>query len=81
MSRFRREITEPPSIANDRPEPVKPSTRVRASEAAIKAALKAMRDSGIPIGRVCITGGHVEIHPGAVEGAAAVEDDGGLKDW
>lgn len=68
-------------IDGGRPEPVGKS-RVRASEAAIKATLKAMRENGISIARVCITGGKVEIHPGEVEaGSAPANTDGRIKPW
>lgn len=57
------------------------SSRVRASEVAIKAALKAIQESGIPVDKVCISGGLVEIHCGQVEGAQAPKKDDGLGEW
>lgn len=36
--------------------------RVRASEAAVSAVLRAMAANGIAVGKICIVGGQVEIH-------------------
>lgn len=55
--------------------------RVRASEKAIAAALKAILDVGLPVDRVCVSGGRVEIHCGRVEAGERTKNDGGLKDW
>lgn len=57
------------------------TTRVRASEAAIKAALKAIRETGISVEKVCVTGGQIEIHCGQVDGAEPAEKDDGLEKW
>lgn len=59
------------------PEP----KRLRASETAIRAALRAVRASGLPVDKVCVIGGHVEIHCGHVEGSAAPAKDEGLEEW
>ncbi|MGX5827403.1 hypothetical protein [Mesorhizobium sp. 43Arga] len=59
------------------PEP----KRLRASEAAIRAALQALKSSGLPVDKVCVIGGQVEIHCGQVEGAATPEKDQGLEQW
>lgn len=58
-----------------------PSKRIRASESAIRAALKAIQDAGLPVDKVCISGGQVEIHCRSVEDAKSAENDGGLKKW
>lgn len=55
--------------------------RLRASQSAIRATLAAMKASGVPVDKVCVIGGHVEIHCGHVEGSAAPEKDGGLEEW
>lgn len=60
---------------------VSPSKRVRASEKAIKAALNAIQSAGLPVDKVCVSGGQVEIHCGSVEGNTPAKNDGGLKDW
>lgn len=39
-----------------------PQKRVRASEHAVKVAIKAMKDSGLTISKVSINGGRIEIH-------------------
>lgn len=77
MSSSRHQIAEPPSIVDDGTKP----HRVRASEAAITATLRAIREAGLNVARVCITGGKVEIHCGQVESRAAGEEDGGLEEW
>jgi|HigsolmetaAR201D_1030396.scaffolds.fasta_scaffold24669_2 hypothetical protein len=64
-----------------RQEPLHPVKRVRASENAIRAALKAIQDTGLPVEKVCVTGGMVEIHCAPIEIAGSREKDGGLKDW
>jgi hypothetical protein len=55
--------------------------RTRASQSAIRATLAAMKASGMPVDKVCVIGGHVEIHCGQVEGENAPEKDGGLEQW
>lgn len=80
MSRSRREIASPPSIVPDKVEPVR-STRVRASERAIKAALNAIRGAGLAVHKVCVTGGQVEIHCGSVEGGTTNAKGNGLEKW
>jgi len=55
--------------------------RVRASRSAISAALQAIKAAGWPVDKVCVIGGHVEIHCGHVEGNAVPEKDGGLEEW
>jgi len=49
-------------------KPEKPTqSRVRASETAIKAALKALGSAGLTVHKVCVNGGKVEIHTLPVE--------------
>ncbi len=60
--------------------PVKHS-RVRASERAVTAALKAIQAVGLPVDKVCINGGQVEIHTRGVEHETQPENDGGLEQW
>lgn len=55
--------------------------RLRASQSAIRATLDALRAAGVPVDKVCVIGGQVEIHCGHVEGVGASEKDGGLKQW
>jgi hypothetical protein len=55
--------------------------RVRASEKAIRAALNAIQSAGLPVDKVCVSGGQVEIHCRPVEGSTSTENDGGLEDW
>lgn len=57
------------------------ASRVRASEAAIKAALRAIRGTGISVEKVCVTGGQIEIHCGQVEDMEPAEKDDGLEKW
>lgn len=55
--------------------------RLRASEAAIRATLQALKAAGMPVDKVLVVGGQVEIHCGHVEGGNAPEKDEGLKEW
>lgn len=55
--------------------------RVRASEAAVSAVLRAMAANGIAVGKICITGGQVEIIAAGVEEAPKPKKSGGPKDW
>lgn len=55
--------------------------RIRASERAFRIALKVVQDAGLPVDKVCITGGHIEIHCAGVEAVKDEEKDGGLEDW
>jgi hypothetical protein len=58
-----------------------PQKRVRASEHALKTAIKAMKDCGLSVGKVCINGGRIEIHTAGDDGVEAEEDNGGLEKW
>lgn len=76
----RRNAIQPPPLAPD--EGDVRSTRIRPSEAAIKAALKAMQEAGIPVNKLCVTGSRVEIHAGTVETEEPAEkDDPRLQQW
>lgn len=55
--------------------------RVRASERAIRAALKAIQASGMSVDKLLITGGQVEIQCGGVEGGKRDHEDTGLEKW
>ncbi|MGN6775969.1 hypothetical protein [Rhizobium sp.] len=55
--------------------------RLRASEAAIRATLQALKASGLPVDKVLVVGGQVEIHCGHVEGRNEPEKDGDLEQW
>lgn len=55
--------------------------RLRASQSAIRAALSAMKASGLPVDKVCVIGGHIEIHCGHVEAGSGPEKDEGLEKW
>lgn len=63
------------------PALAQPAKRVRASERALRIALKAIQDAGLPVDKLCVTGGQIEIHCGHVDDAAPSPDHGGLKDW
>jgi len=58
-----------------------PGRRVRASERALRIALKVIQDSGLPVDKVCISGGQIEIHCGDVDVSKPKKKDGGLKQW
>lgn len=61
---------------------IQPATkRLRASRAAISAALDAIQASGLPVDKVCVIGGQVEIHCGQVEVSDTPKKDGGLEQW
>ncbi|TIR97928.1 MAG: hypothetical protein E5X01_26990 [Mesorhizobium sp.] len=55
--------------------------RTRASQSAIRATLQALKAAGLPVDKVLVVGGQVEIHCGHVEGGSTPEKDGGLKQW
>ncbi|MCO6178810.1 hypothetical protein [Ciceribacter sp. RN22] len=65
----------------DQPDHPKSSKRVRASERAVSAVLRAMAANGIAVGKICVSGGQVEIIPAGVEEATKPKKSGGLKDW
>jgi hypothetical protein len=55
--------------------------RVRASERALRIALKAMADAGLSVDKLCVTGAQIEIHCGVVEAKPVPKNHGGLKQW
>jgi len=59
----------------------KQTHRTRASEAAIRAALRAIKGAGLPVDKVCVSGGSIEIHCGTIEARKTDEKDGGLEEW
>lgn len=78
----KRQTIAPPSLApTDDDVRAGRTSRVRASERAITAALNAMRSAGLSVKKLCVTGAQVEIHAGSVEADEPVENDGRLKPW
>ncbi|KQS95335.1 hypothetical protein [Rhizobium sp. Leaf386] len=69
------------SHSNPSKQAGKAQTRNRVSERTLAATLKAMRDAGMSVDRVCITGGKVEIHTAPIAGETTVPDDEGLEKW
>ncbi|MBN9054159.1 MAG: hypothetical protein J0H80_10370 [Rhizobiales bacterium] len=63
------------------PAAIQPAKRVRASERALRIALKVVQDSGLPVEKLCVNGGQIEIHCGHIEEGTPSPDHGGLKDW
>lgn len=57
------------------------SRRVRASERALRIALKAVQDAGLPVDRVSVSGGQIEIHCGGIVEGKQKKNDGRLKQW
>lgn len=55
--------------------------RTRTSESALRITLAALRDAGLSVDKVCITGGQVEIHCGHVAVKPTAKKDEGLKQW
>ncbi|MCJ8520614.1 hypothetical protein ABID21_003502 [Pseudorhizobium tarimense] len=66
-----------PALANTSSHP----KRVRASDHALRIALKAIQDAGLPVDKVCVTGAQIEIHCRPVDAEQKPANDGGLKDW
>lgn len=58
-----------------------PQKRVRASEHALKAAIKAMQECGLSVEKLSISGGRIEIHCGAIEGVTPTDEYAGLEKW
>ncbi len=58
-----------------------PRSRTRVSERALTVTLKAMQEAGMPVDRVCITGGQIEIHCTPIAGETRKANDGGLEKW
>lgn len=55
--------------------------RIRASERAFRIALKVIRDAGLPVDKVCVSGGQIEIHCSDVDGTVGKKKDDGLEQW
>lgn len=55
--------------------------RVRASENALRVALRALKAEGVPIGKVVLEGGKIEIICVAPDEMAAVAGEDGLESW
>lgn len=55
--------------------------RTRTSERALSIALKALKDAGLSVDKVCISGAQIEIICGGVEAKPAPENDRRLKQW
>jgi hypothetical protein len=55
--------------------------RVRASERALRIALKVIQDSGLPVEKLCVNGAQIEIHCGNIDDPAATPNHGGPEDW
>ncbi|NNH59506.1 hypothetical protein HLI01_22485 [Rhizobium laguerreae] len=55
--------------------------RVRASENALRIALKAAKAEGMVVDKLCVNGGQIEIHFHGVEGEDQPENDGDLEKW
>jgi len=55
--------------------------RVRASERALRIALKVIQETGLPVEKLCVTGGQIEIHCGHIDEATPSPDHGGPEDW
>lgn len=58
-----------------------PVKRVRASENALRIALKVVKDSGLPVEKLCVNGGQIEIHIAGVESKLLEYNDEGLEKW
>jgi hypothetical protein len=63
------------------PAAFQPARRVRASERALRIALKVVQDSGLSVEKLCVNGGQIDIHCMNIEEKTPSTDDGGLKDW
>lgn len=58
-----------------------PAKRVRASERALRIALKVVQETGLPVEKLCVNGGQIEIHCGHVEENTPSPEHGGPEDW
>jgi len=68
-----------PAAANQ--PPARKATRVRASETALRKALKVARESGLAVDKLLISGGQFELHFAGVERENRPEHDEGLEKW
>lgn len=55
--------------------------QTRASEAALRKALRAAREEGLAVERLCITGGQYEIHFAGIGNKKPAAKDEGLEQW
>lgn len=55
--------------------------RIRPSKTAVTVALEAIRSAGLPVEKVCINGGQIEIHCMPVEEQVSSEKHDDLEDW
>jgi hypothetical protein len=62
---------------NDRTEPTL-DPEAHSSQKAIRIALEAIQDAGVPVDKVCITGGQIEVHCQPIDGQQLKEKDSGL---
>lgn len=65
----------------DATRPTKSTSRTRVSERALTVTLKAMQEAGMPVDRVCITGGQIEIHCAPIAEETRKANDEGLEKW
>lgn len=63
------------------PEQAPAPRQTRASEAALRKALRAVQAEGLAVERLCITGGQYEIHFAGVERKTPPPKDEGLEQW
>lgn len=61
--------------------PAQNGKRIRASERALRVALKAIQASGLSVDKLLINGAQIEIHCAGIEGEKPDHDDGGLEKW
>lgn len=55
--------------------------RVRASERAVTAALKAMKNAGLSVEKLCVVGGQINIHAATIENSPDQTEDSGIEQW
>lgn len=58
-----------------------PKKRIRPSGSALKLALQALKDVGIPVEKVLVTGGQYEIISTAIAQEDETENHGDLEGW
>lgn len=57
------------------------TSRVRASERALKIAIKAMQNSGLQVRKLVVIGAAIEVHAGAPTEINTSPDASGPEDW
>lgn len=55
--------------------------RARPSERALRIALKAARDEGMIVEKLCVMGGHIEIYFAGIDPNEVNENHGSLDEW